>query len=35
MEFKSLKNVESSFKQIRLIGMIFLGLCAVITIYAT
>lgn len=35
MEFKSLKNIESSFKQLRLFGMIFLCACAVMTIYAT
>ncbi|MBV5283611.1 MAG: conjugative transposon protein TraK [Paludibacter sp.] len=34
MEFKSLKNIESSFKQIRLFSIIFLGLCAVITSYS-
>lgn len=34
MEFKSLKNIESSFKQIRLFSIIFLGLCAAITGYA-
>ena len=34
MEFKSLKNIESSFKQIRLFGIVFLGLCAAITGYA-
>lgn len=34
MEFKSLKNIESSFKQIRLFGIIFLCLCAAITGYA-
>ncbi len=34
MEFKSLKNVESSFKQIRLFSIIFLCLCAAITGYA-
>lgn len=34
MEFKSLKNIESSFKQIRLFGIIFLCLCATITGYA-
>ena len=28
MEFKSLKNIESSFRQIRLFGMIFVCLCA-------
>ena len=34
MEFKSLKNIESSFKQIRLFSIIFLCLCAAITAYA-
>jgi len=34
MEFKSLKNIESSFKQIRLFSIIFLCLCAAITVYA-
>lgn len=34
MEFKSLKNIESSFKQIRLFGILFLGLCTLITGYA-
>jgi len=34
MEFKSLKNIESSFKQIRLFSIIFLGLCADITSYS-
>jgi len=34
MEFKSLKNIESSFKQIRLFIIIFLCLCAAITGYA-
>ena len=34
MEFKSLKNIESSFKQIRLISIIFLCLCTAITGYA-
>ncbi len=34
MEFKSLKNIESSFKQIRLFGIVFLCLCAVITGYS-
>ena len=33
MEFKSLKNIESSFKQIRLFGILFLGLCTVISAY--
>jgi conjugative transposon TraK protein len=33
MEFKSLKNIESSFRQIRLISIIFVCLCAVIVCY--
>ena len=28
MEFKSLRNIESSFRQIRLFGIVFLSLCA-------
>lgn len=35
MEFKSLKNIETSFRQLRLFGMIFLAACALITILAT
>ncbi len=34
MEFKSLKNIESSFKQIRMFGIVFLALCALVTVYA-
>lgn len=34
MEFKSLKNIETSFKQIRLIALVFVILCAGITGYA-
>lgn len=34
MEFKSLKNIESSFRQIRLFGIVFVCLCATITGYA-
>ena len=34
MEFKSLKNIETSFKQIRLFGIVFLVLCASITGYS-
>lgn len=34
MEFKSLKNIETSFKQIRLFGIIFLVVCGVITGYS-
>jgi conjugative transposon TraK protein len=31
MEFKSLKNIESSFRQIRFFGIVFVCLCAAIT----
>lgn len=34
MEFKSLKNIETSFKQIRFFGIIFLVACAAITGYS-
>ncbi len=34
MEFKSLKNIESSFRQIRLFGIVFVCLCAGIVGYA-
>lgn len=34
MEFKSLKNIETSFKQIRLFGMVFLAVCTAITGYS-
>lgn len=34
MEFKSLKNIETSFKQLRLFGIVFLCLCAGIVIYS-
>ncbi len=34
MEFKSLKNIESSFQQIRFFGIVFLILCTSITGYA-
>ena len=34
MEFKSLKNIESSFRQIRLFGIVFLSLCAVVTVWS-
>lgn len=33
MEFKSLKNIESSFRQIRMIALVFLLLCAVVAGY--
>ncbi|WP_288739856.1 conjugative transposon protein TraK [uncultured Coprobacter sp.] len=34
MEFKSLKNIETSFKQIRIFGIVFLVVCAGITAYS-
>lgn len=34
MKFKSLKNLETSFRQIRLFGIIFLSLCAVVVVYS-
>jgi conjugative transposon TraK protein len=34
MEFKSLKNIESSFKQLRIFGIVFLCLCAVVAGYS-
>ena len=34
MEFKSLKNIETSFKQIRLFGIVFVVMCNLITGYA-
>ncbi len=34
IEFKTLTTVESSFKQIRLFGIIFIGLCAMIVVFA-
>jgi conjugative transposon TraK protein len=34
MEFKSLKNIETSFKQIRFFGIVFVCLCAGIVIYS-
>ena len=34
MEFKSLKNIESSFRQIRLFGIVFLSLCAVVKVWS-
>lgn len=34
MEFKSLKNIESSFKQLRIFGIIFLCLCTIIAGYS-
>ncbi len=34
MEFKSLKNIETSFRQIRFFGVVFLVVCASVTGYA-
>lgn len=34
MEFKSLKNIETSFRQLWLFGMVFLGACTLITVFA-
>ena len=34
MEFRSLRNIESSFRQIRLFGIVFLSLCAVVTVWS-
>ena len=34
MEFKSLRNIESSFRQLRLFGMIFLAACTVVTVWS-
>ena len=34
MEFKSLKNIESSFRQIRLFGIVFLVVCMASTGYS-
>lgn len=34
MEFKSLKNIESSFKQIRIFGAIFLAACTLVCGYS-
>ena len=30
MQFKSLKNIETSFRQIRLFGIVFVAMCAVV-----
>lgn len=34
MEFKSLKNIETSFRQIRLFTLVFVGVCALTTVVA-
>ncbi len=33
MEFKSLKNLESSFRQLRLFGIVFLFACTLVVLY--
>ena len=32
MEFKCLKNIETSFRQLRLYCFVFAGICAVVTL---
>lgn len=34
MEFKSLKNIETSFKQLRFFGIVFLCMCTLVTGYS-
>ena len=34
MEFKSLNNIETSFRQIRLFALVFICLCALVTGFA-
>ena len=34
MEFKSLKNIETSFRQIRLFGIVFVVMCTLVTGYS-
>ena len=34
MEFKSLKNIESSFRQIRLFSLVFLASCTLLTVFS-
>lgn len=34
MEFKSLKNIETSFRQIRLLGIVFFALCSAVTVFS-
>lgn len=34
MEFKSLLNIESNFRQLRLYSLIFAGICALVSIFA-
>ena len=34
MEFKTLKNIEIGFRQVRIFTLIFVGVCALVTIVA-
>lgn len=34
MEFKSLLNIESNFRQLRMYSLVFAGICAVVTLFA-
>ncbi|NDV96632.1 conjugative transposon protein TraK, partial [Dysgonomonas sp. 521] len=34
MEFKSLKNIETSFKQLRIFSIVFLCMCTIVTGYS-
>lgn len=34
MEFKSLRNIESSFRQMRFFMIVFVLACAAVTLYA-
>lgn len=34
MEFKSLNNIESSFRQIRLFGIVFVCMCCAVMCYS-
>ncbi len=34
MEFKPLKNIETSFQQIRIFAIVFVSVCALVTIYS-
>ena len=34
MEFKSLTNIETSFRQLRTYAFVFAGICAVVTVTA-
>ena len=34
MEFKSLKNIETSFRHLRLFGIVYLGVCTLLVGYS-